>query len=178
VVLAALAAGGTLYFLDVTAPGPVITGPDEIVAGERGTWEASFAGADDFRWTDPAGATSNGPELSFNAVVPGVVDFEVEALTGGEVSNATSRRITITESPDAPRIIGDDEIPLGEPTVFRFEAPEGATNPEWRAPDGVNEAPALRVEPDRIGTYELTLIVTLEDGTRVGTRRTFQIVNN
>ncbi len=174
VVLAGLAAGGAFIGLNLLER-PAITGPEQVAAGDSATFTASFEGAETFRWTFN-GQTTEGPDLTVSGLVPGPITVRVRAVTDGELSRAATATTQIVASDRAPRIIGDAEIPVGSSAVYRFEAPEGAVDPQWREGGRVTEAESIRIEASGAGPYELILIVTLDDGTRIGTRRTIQLV--
>lgn len=172
-VVAAAAVAGYVLVLPAFAT-PEVEGPDAVPAGETATFRASFDGADGFRWTDFEGGITDADEFSFVGIVPGPVRFKVQAIDDGSLSRARTVTVRITEGEGAPVIIGPDEIKVGEPTDFRFEA-EGATDPEWRI-DQVQNSEQITVTGSAAGPIDIVLIVTNAEGDRVGTRRTIQVV--
>lgn len=173
-VFAMVAVGGVL--LATRGQAPTVVGPTEVVAGELQTFSATFTGADSFRWTDWNDQVSEGDTFEFRGIVPGTISFDVEAITGDQVSRSTSHHVLITPAPDSPTIVGPPEIRVGVEELFTFEVADGS-DPEWIDANGSNRGEQYRLTGTAPGPFEVKLIVTRSDGvTRVGTRRVIQIV--
>ncbi|MEM8926310.1 MAG: protein kinase [Actinomycetota bacterium] len=158
--------------------GSGVNGANELEAGLLATFTADFDGADTFLWTDWNDQTTTADEFSLRGVVPGPVRFQVQAVgaNGRTTGRATTHTVFITASPDAPEIVGPDRITVGDPTQYTFTAPAGATDPEWVDASGAKQGDSYTVTGTGVGSFDVSLIVTLTDGTRVGTKKTIQIV--
>lgn len=171
--LAAIAAGG--YYLALRGEAPVIVGPTEVVAGELNEFRATFEGADSFVWTDWNGIESRGDTFEFRGIVPGTVHFSVAAITDGQASRSATRQVLITPAPGAPVIVGPGRITVGVEETFTFAVEDGIT-PEWIDDNGSHPGDEYTLNGTSPGEFQVTLIVTRADGTRVGTRKLIQIV--
>lgn len=175
VVVAAVAGG--LFFL-LRPQGPEIDGPEQVLAGESVTYEASIDSTDEFRWTDWNGTQRDGPSFTVDGIVPGSLSFSVVGLDEDEETASTDFTVEIVENPNGPRIIGPAQAVVGETTAYTFEAPEGATDPQW-LDDNPEEklGGTYDLTPSKAGTYRVSLIVTQPDGkTKIGTTRTIELV--
>lgn len=167
-ILAAVVGAGA--YVALQGQGPVINGPTNLAAGELEVFSASYEGADSFRWTDWNGDVIDEDEFEVRAIAPGRLTFSVVALTNGSESVATDHTLTITEAPDGPQIVGPDRVQVGQTQEFTYQG-EGR-DPRWIDPTGnVLEGDTYRITPRGAGSWSLTLIVTRNDGTQVGTRR-------
>ncbi len=177
-VVAAVVAAGW-YVLIGGERGPEVVGPTELEAGETHVFEARLEEADRFEWTDWDGQTVEQDGFRVDAVAPGSLVFSVVGIDGdGDRSPSTEHRITIVEAENGPEIVGPDQAPLGQATIYTFTAPAGATNPRWIDANGEQQGEQLTIEPVVAGTYRVTLIVTLPDGTDIGTSREITLVES
>ena len=176
-VLAVVALGGLFFVLRPT--GPVVEGPDRIAAGDTAIFTATFEQAERFVWTDWNGNEVETAEFPVDAIAPGSLTFSVRAIAGdGDESPSTSHEITIVPSPNGPTIVGADTATVGEYELYTFTDPTGtATNPRWvDETNGTQAGAAYELRPLGPGLVRFTLIVTLEDGTDIGTVKEVEIV--
>ena len=175
-VVAAAALGGLWFILRPV--GPTVIGPSTIRAGDVVVYTAEFEDAAQFEWTDWTGTPQITDSFEVTAVAPGSLTFSVVAIDGsGEESSATEHTITIDESPNGPRIEGPATVTVGQEQTYTVVAPEGATNPEWIDDNGSRQGDTYRVTPRQAGRFRVVLIVTLSDGTRIGTARVIEFVD-
>ncbi|MGF1596051.1 MAG: protein kinase [Acidimicrobiales bacterium] len=176
VVILAVAAG-VAYTVLSSQPGPTIAGPSTVAAGRSVTFDAEFAGADDYRWTDWNDDERSGRQFTVTGILPGSLTFDVVALADGdEISGVSTHTIEITEAADGPTIEGPDEVAVRSEGLYTVQLPAGASDPRWVTESGLQPGNQYRVEATGAGPFELAVIVTLADGTDVGTRRTIQLV--
>ena len=175
VVLAVAGVGG--YFA-LQGPVPTIDGPTEVEAGELGTFTASLNGADTYQWTDWNGDAIDGDMLEVRAIAPGELSFSVVAITDGSESRPAKRTLTIVEAADGPTIIGPNEVKVGESAEYTFEYAGEYDSVEWIDPNGTPQpGETYKITPLGAGSWEITLIVTRLDGSRIGTRRQIALVS-
>jgi hypothetical protein len=175
-----LAGAGGLYYL-FARPGSEIEGPDQVVAGEQGVYTAAFDGAQRFVWTDWNGETKQGDQFTVRGLVPGALTFGVVGYSAsGEEVGSAERTATITPSPDAPTIVGDDQIPVLGQATYTIQSAAGyeASNPQWidAATGQWVAGSTYTLTAAEVGSFTITLQVTLSDGRNVGTTKVVQFV--
>ncbi|MCP3987937.1 MAG: protein kinase [Actinomycetia bacterium] len=175
VVLALAGVGG---FFTLQGPTPTISGPPEVAAGQIQTYTASFDGADSYRWTDWNGDSIDSEELEVRAIAPGQLSFSVVAINDGSESRSANHTVTIVEADNGPEIVGPAEVTVGNTAQFTFSAPhDDVASVEWIDPTGqLLVGDTYKITPRGEGSWEITLIVTRQDGTRIGTRREIELV--
>ncbi len=174
-VAAAGVAGG--YYL-LGGSGPVIEGPDQITAGEPVVYSARYAGTSTFEWTDPNGRPVAASALTVSGIVPGSIEITVVAVTNGSRSPVTTKVIDVLPARAAPVIEGPDTIAVNKTETYTYSgAPAGAKDPEWRDPiGGKHSGPKFNVTAQSPGPYRIVLIVTLPDGTQIGTAKDVTLI--
>jgi serine/threonine protein kinase len=180
VIVVAAALGG-LWYTVLRPVGPTIVGPDAIQAGQTATYTAILDGAELFEWTDWSGETQQADAFPVTAVAPGALTFSVVGIDAdGNPSPSTEHTITIGESPNGPEIVGPPTVTVGQEQIYTFtySGPGEATDPQWvdGNPNDLR-GDTYKITPRQPGTFRVVLIVTLDDGTRIGTAREIQFVN-
>lgn len=175
VVAGGAAAGGGWYLLQ--PDGPVIAGPDTIVAGRSATYTATLAGATGYEWTDPNGQVQAVSSLQVNAVIPGTISIAVVGLTPGGRSAATTRSIEVVADPAGPVIEGPPTVKVNETATYSYSYDGESLNPVWIDPDGNrSQGDQYRVTASSPGRYLIRLQLDRPGTTRIGTSLEIQLV--
>lgn len=146
-----------------------IVGAEQVVVGERATYQLSDGG--EALWTDWTGATISAVDFDVLGVLPGSLTFSAEDEDG-----RVQRSVTVVASQAGPKINGPEALELGEQTVFTATLPSGAVSSYWIAPDGSQvDSADFRFVANEPGEFTISLVAVDRDAVERGERITVHV---